>query len=99
MGGVGGLGAALLAGFLFRFTPVAFTSIPVALGGAWTQNLLSRQWGIILGPFLIVLGLLWSSWLESLYSLERWRRAFEMLGGITLMLVGVYLLNTVYFWI
>jgi hypothetical protein len=31
MGGVAGLGAALLAGFLFSFTPVAFASIPVIL--------------------------------------------------------------------
>ena len=31
MGGLGGLGAALVAGFLFSFTPVAFASIPVIL--------------------------------------------------------------------
>ena len=31
MGGVAGLGASLLAGFLFSFTPVAFASIPVVL--------------------------------------------------------------------
>lgn len=85
IGGVGGLGAALIAGLLFSFTPVAFASIPAvlayvtrarafreavsygsafaagliithvvlgvgaALGGAWAQNLLSRQWGAILG--------------------------------------------------
>jgi cytochrome c-type biogenesis protein len=94
MGGISGLGAALVAGFVFSFTPVAFASIPVvlayvtrarefrdalsygsafaaglilthvvlgvvaALGGAWAQNLLSRQWGVILGPLLIALGLL-----------------------------------------
>lgn len=93
MGGLSGLGAALLAGFLFSFTPVAFASIPVmladvtrarafrqaviyggafaaglmlthvilgmgaALGGAWAQNMLSRQWGVVLGPLLILLGL------------------------------------------
>ncbi len=100
MGGIAGLGAALLAGFLFSFTPVAFASIPVvlayvtrarafreavsyglafaaglilthvvlgigaALGGAWAQSLLSRQWGVILGPVLILLGLLWTGWLK-----------------------------------
>ena len=35
-----------------------------ALGGAWAQQLLSRQWGFILGPLLIVLGLLWTGWLK-----------------------------------
>ncbi|TNC81265.1 MAG: cytochrome C biogenesis protein [Oleiphilus sp.] len=212
MGGVAGLGAALLAGFLFSFTPVAFASIPVvlayvtrarafreayglafaaglilthvvlgigaALGGAWAQSLLSRQWGVILGPVLILLGLLWTGWLkiplpwlplrgkraatlwgafllgmpftvgicpvcspglwiglgvsasigsvmyggllmlafalgrvipfavgavsigwlENLKTIERWRRGFEIAGGITLMTVGVYLLNEYYFW-
>lgn len=214
MGGVAGLGAAVLAGFLFSFTPVAFASIPVvlayvtrartfreavsyglafaaglilthvvlgvgaALGGAWAQNLLSRQWGVVLGPLLIMLGLLWTGclkiplpwlplrgkraatlwgafllgmpftvgicpvcspglwvglgvsasfgsvvyggllmlafalgrviplavgavsigWLENLQTLGHWRRGFEIVGGITLMLVGIYLLNEYYFW-
>jgi len=31
MGGIGGLLAAMAAGFLFNFTPVAFASIPVVL--------------------------------------------------------------------
>jgi len=215
MGGIAGLGAALLAGFLFSFTPVAFASIPVvlayvtraralreavaygsafasglilthvvlgvgaALGGAWAQELLSRQWGVVLGPLLILLGLLWTGWLrlplpwiplrgkraatlwgafilgmpftvgicpvcspglwiglgvsasigsvtyggllmlafalgrviplavgavslgwlENLQALRRWRQGFEVLGGITLMAVGLYLLNEYYFWI
>lgn len=212
MGGLAGLGAAVLAGFLFSFTPVAFASIPVvlayvtraralreaisygsafaaglvlthvvlgvgaALGGAWVQDLLSRQWGMVLGPLLILLGLIWAGWLrlplpwiplrgkraatlwgafllgipftvgicpacspglwiglgvsasigsvvyggllmfafaigrviplaigafsigwlENLQSVERWRRAFEISGGITLIAVGLYLLNDLY---
>lgn len=184
MGGFAGLGAAVLAGFLFSFTPVAFASIPVvlayvtraralreavsygsafaaglilthvvlgvgaALGGAWVQDLLSRQWGMVLGPLLILLGIpftvgicpacspgLWIGlgvsasigsvvyggllmfafaigrviplaigafsigWLENLQSVERWCRAFEISGGITLIAVGLYLLNEYYFWI
>lgn len=215
MGGLAGLGAALLAGFLFSFTPVAFASIPVvlayvtraralreaisygsafaaglvlthvvlgvgaALGGVWVRDLLSRQWGLVLGPLLILLGLIWAGWLrlplpwiplrgkraatlwgafllgipftvgicpacspglwiglgvsvsigsvvyggllmfafaigrviplaigafsigwlENLQSVERWRRAFEISGGITLIAVGLYLLNEYYFWI
>jgi cytochrome c-type biogenesis protein len=215
LGGLAGLGAALVAGLLFSFTPVAFASIPVvlayvtrarelrealsfggafaaglilthivlgvgaALGGAWAQQLLSRQWGVLLGPLLILLGLLWTGWLrlplpwlplrgrraasvwgafllgipftvgicpvcspglwiglgisastgsvvyggllmlafalgrvlplaigavslgwlENLHGLARWRRAFEVLGGVTLMAVGVYMLNETYFWL
>lgn len=215
MGGLGGLGAALVAGFLFSFTPVAFASIPVvlayvtraralreaiiygtafaaglifthvilgigaALGGVWAQNLLSRQWGMVLGPFLIVLGLLWPGWiklplpklsmrgqraatlwgafilgmpftvgicpvcspglwiglgtsaaigsvvygallmlafalgrcvpllvgavsigwLESLQAVDQWRHTFEVMGGLTLIAVGLYLLNEYYFWL
>lgn len=103
MGGVGGLAAAVLAGFLFSFTPIAFASIPMvlayvtrarelkevvsfgsaftaglilthvllgigaALGGAWAQDLLSRRWGIVVGPLLILLillGLLWTGWIR-----------------------------------
>lgn len=214
MGGVAGLGTALLAGFLFSFAPVAVASIPVvlayvtrarafreavsyglafaaglvlthvalgvaaALGGAWAQSLLSRQWGVVLGPLLILLGLFWTGWLkfplpwlplrgrraatlwgafllgmpftvgicpvcspglwvglgvsasigsvvyggllmlafalgrviplavgavsigwlENLQTIGHWRRAFEVAGGITLMVIGVYLLNEYYFW-
>lgn len=145
--------------------------IGAALGGAWAQSLLSRQWGVILGPVLILLGLLWTGWLkiplpwlplrgkraatlwgafllgmpftvgicpvcspglwiglgvsasgllmlafalgrviplavgavsigwlENLKTIERWRPGFEIAGGITLMIVGVYLLNEYYFW-
>tara|TARA_R110002167_G_scaffold54239_8_gene154599 strand:+ start:698 stop:1369 length:672 start_codon:yes stop_codon:yes gene_type:complete len=215
MGGLVGLGAALLAGFLFSFTPVAFASIPVilayvtraralreaiaygsafatglvlthvvlgvgaALGGAWARELLSRQWAIVLGPLLIVLGLFWTGWvrlplpwiplrgkraatlwgalllgvpftvgicpvcspglwiglgvsasigsvvygglllfafavgrviplaigaisigwLENLQAVGRWRRSFEIMGGITLIAVGLYLLNEYYVWV
>jgi cytochrome c-type biogenesis protein len=213
-GGAGGLLAAMVAGFLFSFTPVAFASIPVvlayvtrarefrealgygaafaaglilthvllgvgaALGGSWAQDLLSRQWSMILGPLLIAIGLMWTGWiripmpwlplrgkraatmwgafvlgmpftvgicpvcspglwvglgvsasigsvvyggllmlafaigrvipltvgaisigwLENLQSVEHWRRGFEIMGGITLMAVGVYLLNEYYLW-
>ncbi|MBN51080.1 MAG: cytochrome C biogenesis protein [Spongiibacteraceae bacterium] len=214
-GGMAGLAAALLAGFLFSFTPVAFSTIPVilayvtraralrdaviygcafavglilthvllgigaALGGAWAQQLLSRQWGAVLGVLLIGLGLLWMNiirlplpwlalrgqrvatvwgafllgipftigicpvcspgllvglgvsasigsvfygaalmlsfaigrviplligavslgWLENLQSVEKWRSRIEQAGGLTLIAVGLYLLNEYYRWI
>tara|TARA_R110001599_G_C12272072_1_gene661602 strand:+ start:2784 stop:3455 length:672 start_codon:yes stop_codon:yes gene_type:complete len=215
MGGIGGLGAALVMGFLFSFTPVAFASIPVALAyvtrarafkeallfgcafaaglilthivlgvgaamsGAWAQRLLSRQWGVVAGPLMIVLGLLWTGWLniplpwlslrgkrvatiwsafllgipfavgicpvcspglwvalgvsasigsaiyggllllafslgrviplvagavsigwlENLQTLDRWHRVPDILGGVILIMVGIYLLNEYYCWI
>jgi cytochrome c-type biogenesis protein len=37
-------------------------------------------------------------WLENMQTLGQWRRGFEIVGGITLMLVGIYLLNEYYFW-
>lgn len=37
-------------------------------------------------------------WLENMQTLGHWRQGFEIVGGITLMLVGVYLLNEYYFW-
>ena len=32
-------------------------------------------------------------------AVERYRRGFEVLGGLTLIFVGVYLLNGYYFWL
>ena len=34
------------------------------LGGSWVQHLLGRAWGLVLGPLLIVLGLIWPGWLR-----------------------------------
>lgn len=33
-------------------------------GGQWVQQLVGRQWGVVLGPLLIVLGLIWAGWLK-----------------------------------
>ena len=35
-----------------------------SLGGSWVQHLLGRAWGLVLGPLLIVLGLIWPGWLR-----------------------------------
>ncbi len=35
-----------------------------SLGGGWIQHLLGRAWGLVLGPLLIVLGLIWPGWLR-----------------------------------
>lgn len=34
------------------------------LGGRWVEQLLGRYWGAILGPLLIVMGLLWPGWIR-----------------------------------
>jgi cytochrome c-type biogenesis protein len=39
------------------------------------------------------------SWLENLNGLARYRRAFEIAGGLTLIVMGLYMLNAMLFWI
>lgn len=34
------------------------------LGGSWVAHLVGRQWGLLLGPALIVLGLMWPGWVR-----------------------------------
>jgi cytochrome c-type biogenesis protein len=53
---------------------------------------LARAVPIALGAFAV-------SWLENLKSLARYRRGFEIAGGLTLIAMGLYMLNAVLFWI
>ena len=146
-------------------------------GGKWAAEITGRAWGLLLGPLLIVLGLMWAgwlriplpsfgfratrptaawgafllgipfaiavcpvctpalvvllgvtagigsvllgavllfafavgravpialgafavSWLENLKSLSRYRRGFEIAGGLALIVMGLYMLNAVLF--
>ncbi len=34
------------------------------LGGRWAASLVGRAWGLVLGPLLILLGLLWAGWIR-----------------------------------
>ncbi len=34
------------------------------LGGQWVQKIMGREWGLVLGPLLIVLGLMWPGWIK-----------------------------------
>jgi cytochrome c-type biogenesis protein len=34
------------------------------LGGSWAAGLVGRQWGLLLGPVLIILGLMWPGWVR-----------------------------------
>lgn len=38
--------------------------VAASLGGGWVQHLLGRTWGVVLGPLLIGLGLIWPGWLH-----------------------------------
>ena len=34
------------------------------LGGLWLHTLMGREWGLVLGPLLILLGLMWPGWVK-----------------------------------
>lgn len=54
------MGSAFVAGMVL--THVAL-GLAAALGGEWVRDVMGRQWGLLLGPVLILLGLLWPGWL------------------------------------
>jgi len=53
---------------------------------------LGRAVPLAIGAFAI-------SWLENLNGLARYRRAFEIAGGLILIATGFYMLNAILFWI
>lgn len=55
------LGAAFVAGMLA--THIALGLVAGA-GGRWASELMGRSWWLLLGPLLIVLGLLWAGWIR-----------------------------------
>lgn len=169
-------GAMFIAGMILAHVVLGLIA---GLGGKWAADLTGRAWGLVLGPLLIVLGLLWAGWLrillpsfgfrasrpaaawgafllgipfaivvcpvctptlavllgvaagigsvwlgvvlllafalgravpvaigafavgwlENLKGLSRYRRGFEIGGGLTLIAMGFYMLNAVYIWI
>jgi len=169
-------GAMFIVGMLVVHAAMGFVA---GLGGAWVASLVGREWGLVLGPLLILLGLMWAGWvqlplpafalkakrpsavwsafilgavfsiavcpvctpalvvllgatvglgspwigaallfafavgrslpvaigaisigwLENLRGLDSYRRAFETVGGLTLILSGLYMLNAYYFWL
>lgn len=152
--------------------------LAAGLGGRGVETLLDRKWGVVIGPLLILLGLMWPGWirlplpsfalkakrpdsalgafmvgipfsvaicpvctpalvillgvaasfgsplagmalllafalgralpialgawsigyLENLRVLSAYRRAFEVIGAVTLIASGLYLLNAYFFW-
>jgi cytochrome c-type biogenesis protein len=41
-----------------------FLGFLAGLGGSWVASLVGRQWGLLLGPILIILGLMWPGWVR-----------------------------------
>ncbi len=169
-------GAMFILGMILTHVVLGFIA---GLGGKWAADITGRGWGLLLGPLLIVLGLMWAGWLriplpsfgfratrpaaawgafllgipfaiavcpvctpalvvllgvtagtgsvllgvvlllafalgravpiaigavaigwlENLKGLSRYRRGFEIAGGLTLIVMGFYMLNAVYVWI
>ncbi|MVF23094.1 cytochrome C biogenesis protein [Methylocaldum sp. BRCS4] len=57
----------------------AALGLAAGLGGSWVQHLLGRTWGLILGPLLIALGLIWAGWLP--LSLPAWGLRAKPVAG------------------
>jgi len=55
------MGGAFVFGMLFTHVVLG---ISAALGGEWMQGIMGRQWGLLLGPVLIIMGLIWADWLN-----------------------------------
>lgn len=54
-------GAMFIVGMLVVHAALGFVA---GLGGQWVISLLGREWGLVLGPFLVLLGLAWGGWLH-----------------------------------
>lgn len=54
-------GAMFIAGMVVTH---AFLGTMAGLGGQWVRKLLGREWGLVLGPLLILLGLMWPGWIR-----------------------------------
>lgn len=54
-------GAVFVGGMLVAH---ALLGIAAGFGGLWVQRLLGREWGLVLGPLLIILGAVWLKWIR-----------------------------------
>lgn len=55
------LGGAFIGGLIVTHVVLG---VAAALGGEWVKTIMGRHWGVVLGPLLILLGLLWPGWLK-----------------------------------
>lgn len=42
----------------------AVLGLITGLGGQWVQKVFGREWGLLLGPLLILLGVMWPGWIR-----------------------------------
>ncbi len=78
------LALAFIAGMILTHVVLG---VAAGLGGQWAQGLLGRQWGLVLGPLLILLGVIWAGWLR--LSLPWFRlRAKPVTGAAGAFLLG-----------
>lgn len=54
-------GAMFIAGMIVTH---ALMGLAAGSGGQWVQKLMGREWGLVLGPLLILLGLMWPGWIR-----------------------------------
>lgn len=99
-------GGAFLLGIPFAIAvcPVCTPALAVLLGV--TTALGSALLGVVLllafalgRAVPIAFGAFAVGWLENLKPIARFRRGFEIAGGLTLIVMGFYMLNAVLFWI
>jgi cytochrome c-type biogenesis protein len=99
-------GGAFLLGIPFAVAvcPVCTPALVVLLGAV--AGIGSISFGVILllafalgRAVPIALGAFAMGWLENLKSLTRYRRGFEIAGGVILIMMGFYMLNAVLLWI
>ncbi|WP_456449193.1 cytochrome c biogenesis CcdA family protein [Thiolapillus sp.] len=55
------MGAAFVIGMLLTH---AVLGVGAALGGEWVKEIMGRAWGLLLGPLLVFMGLVWGGWLS-----------------------------------
>ncbi len=55
------MGGAFVAGMILTHVVLG---VAAALGGDWVKEVMGREWGLFLGPLLILLGLVWPGWVK-----------------------------------
>jgi cytochrome c-type biogenesis protein len=97
---------ALALGIVFSVAvcPVCTPALVILLGAA--AAIASPLFGAVLllafsvgRAIPIALGAWATGWLENLTVLSKYQRAFEIVGAVTLIGSGLYMLNAYYFWI
>ena len=90
--------------FSVAICPVCTPALVILLGAA--AGIVSPLFGaVLLFAFSVVraipiaLGAWAAGWLENLNFLSKYQKGFEIVGAVTLIASGLYMLNAYYFWI